>query len=101
MFISINACLILENGSYFFGSDVGKEEITTSEVCFNTAMTGYQEVLSDPYYAGQTITFGFPHIGNVEENDQDMEAKKCLLKGVILKDRIFSSFKPSKQGSFK
>lgn len=88
MFISINACLILENGSYFFGSGVGKEEITTSDVCFNTAMTGYQEVLSDPSYAGQIITFGFPHIGNVEENDQDMEAKKCFLKGVILKDRI-------------
>jgi carbamoylphosphate synthase small subunit len=55
--LDINACLILENGSYFFGVGIGKHGITTGELCFNTAMTGYQEVLSDPSYAGQIDNF--------------------------------------------
>lgn len=88
MLIDISACLVLENGAYFFGVGIGKKGITTGELCFNTAMTGYQEVLSDPSYAGQIITFAFPHIGNAGVNDQDMEAKNCFLKGVVLKDHI-------------
>jgi len=88
MLIDINACLILENGSHFFGSGIGMPGITTGELCFNTAMTGYQEVLTDPSYVGQIIAFSFPHIGNVGVNDEDMESKSCFLKGVILKDSI-------------
>ena len=88
MLLEINACLILENGSYFFGVGVGKEGITTGELCFNTAMTDYQEVLSDPSYAGQIITFAFAHIGNVGVNDENMESSRCFLKGIILKDSI-------------
>lgn len=88
MHIDINSFLIFENGSYFFGAGVGKKGITTGEICFNTAMSGYQEVLSDPSYAGQIITFTFPHIGNVGVNNQDMESKKCFLKGIILREPI-------------
>lgn len=88
MLIDTNACLILENGSYFFGSGIGKKGTTTGEICFNTAMTGYQEVLSDPSYAGQIIVFAFPHIGNVGVNDEDMESRNCFLKGIVLKDFI-------------
>jgi carbamoyl-phosphate synthase small subunit len=96
--IDINACLILENGAYFFGVGIGKHGITTGEICFNTAMTGYQEVLSDPSYAGQIITFAFPHIGNVGVNDQDMESKQCFLKGVVLKDLISAPSNHRSQG---
>jgi carbamoyl-phosphate synthase small subunit len=88
MLINLNACLILENGSYFLGVGIGKPGITTGEICFNTAITGYQEVLSDPSYAGQIITFAFPHIGNVGVNDDDMESRQCFVKGIILKDTI-------------
>ncbi len=98
MLVDINSCLILENGSYFFGVGIGKPGITTGEICFNTAMTGYQEVLSDPSYAGQLITFAFPHIGNVGVNDQDMESKSCFLKGIIIKDFISAPSNHRSQG---
>lgn len=88
MFLELNSCLILENGSTYFGVGIGKPGITTGEICFNTAMTGYQEVISDPSYAGQIITFAFPHIGNVGVNDDDMESMNSFLSGIILKDCI-------------
>ena len=88
MDICFNACLLLEDGSRFFGLGIGKLGTATGEICFNTAMTGYQEVLTDPSYAGQIITFAFPHIGNVGVNTQDMESTKPHLKGLILKDNI-------------
>ncbi len=62
--------------------------ITTGEICFNTAMTGYQEVLTDPSYAGQIITFTFPHIGNVGTNDEDIEAFLPHARGLILREDI-------------
>lgn len=82
-----NACLLLADGTQFFGFGIGKEGITTGEVCFNTAMTGYQEILTDPSYAGQIITFTFPHIGNVGCNAEDFEAKKPYCHGLILRER--------------
>ena len=98
MLININACIILENGFHFLGVGIGKQGITTGEICFNTAMTGYQEVLSDPSYGGQIIIFSFPHIGNVGVNDQDMESKKCFLKGIVLKDPVTTPSNHRSQG---
>ena len=66
--------LVLENGSVFKGFGFGFEGITTGEVCFNTSITGYQEIITDPSYAGQIINFTFPHIGNVGTNIEDNES---------------------------
>jgi len=67
------AVLILADGTRLEGHGIGAEGHSAGEVCFNTAMTGYQEVLTDPSYAGQIITFTFPHIGNIGANDEDQE----------------------------
>ena len=67
------AVLVLASGEAFEGFGVGAEDEAVGEVCFNTAMTGYQEILTDPSYAGQIVTFTFPHIGNVGANDEDVE----------------------------
>ena len=67
------ALLILANGAVIEGFGVGAAGSAVGEVCFNTAMTGYQEILTDPSYAGQIITFTFPHIGIVGANDEDIE----------------------------
>jgi carbamoyl-phosphate synthase small subunit len=66
-----DAVLVLEDGTVFRGKGLGAFGETLGEVCFNTAMTGYQEILTDPSYAGQIITFTFPHIGNVGTNEED------------------------------
>ena len=66
--------LVLADGTVIEGKGAGAAGIAVGEVCFNTAMTGYQEILTDPSYAGQIITFTFPHIGNVGTNGEDMEA---------------------------
>ena len=68
--------LVLENGSSFQGYGFGFEGVATGEVCFNTSITGYQEIITDPSYAGQIINFTFPHIGNVGTNKDDNESKK-------------------------
>src|SRR5690348_84730 len=81
------ACLLLADGTVFFGESIGAGAITAGELCFNTAMTGYQEILTDPSYAGQIITFTFPHIGNVGCNDEDIEAEKPRCAGLILRER--------------
>jgi carbamoyl-phosphate synthase small subunit len=67
------AVLVLADGTVIEGQGLGATGIATGEVCFNTAMTGYQEILTDPSYAGQIITFTFPHIGNVGANEEDVE----------------------------
>lgn len=66
--------LVLADGSVFYGRGTGAQGMTTAELCFNTAMTGHQEMLADPSYAGQVICFTFPHIGNVGANEEDEEA---------------------------
>src|SRR6476661_810912 len=68
------ALLVLADGTVIEGQGAGAAGIAAGEVCFNTAMTGYQEILTDPSYAGQIITFTFPHIGNVGTNDEDLES---------------------------
>ena len=72
-------------------------EIATGEVCFNTSLTGYQEIISDPSYAGQIINFTFPHIGNVGTNKEDHESDKIWTRGVIFNSEITS---PSNYRSF-
>ena len=81
-----NACLLLADGKMFFGTIIGKSGSTTGEICFNTSITGYQEILTDPSYAGQIITFTTPHIGNVGCNDEDFEAVKPYCAGLIIRE---------------
>ena len=69
-----NAALVLADGSVFWGHGLGAAGRKVGELCFNTSMTGYQEIMTDPSYAGQIITFTFPHIGNVGANPEDNEA---------------------------
>ncbi|MFA9473789.1 MAG: glutamine-hydrolyzing carbamoyl-phosphate synthase small subunit [Filomicrobium sp.] len=77
------ARLVLSDGTVIAGQGLGAEGSAVGEVCFNTAMTGYQEILTDPSYAGQIITFTFPHIGNVGVNDEDIESSNlAALSGV-------------------
>ena len=83
-----NAALMLADGTVFFGYGIGEAGTTSGEICFNTAMTGYQEILTDPSYAGQIITFTFPHIGNVGTNDEDIESLSPAACGLILREAI-------------
>lgn len=85
---SKNAALIFPDGSCFYGYGIGKKSITKGEICFNTAITGYQEILTDPSYSGQIINFTFPHIGNVGTNDSDIEAKSPRACGLIIREPI-------------
>ena len=86
--IDSNAILILQNGKFFKGHGLGYEGTATGEVCFNTSITGYQEIISDPSYAEQIINFTFPHIGNVGTNMEDHESDKIWTKGVIINTEI-------------
>lgn len=79
------ACLMLADGRHFWGQGIGASGTAVGEVCFNTSMTGYQEILTDPSYAGQIITFTFPHIGNVGTNPEDIETKTPAARGLILR----------------
>mgnify|MGYP001170302265 FL=1 len=79
------ACLVLSDGTIFYGKGFGKVGVCTAELCFNTAMTGYQEIITDPSYAGQLITFTFPHIGNTGINIEDDEALEPFAEGIIVK----------------
>lgn len=83
-----NAAIVLQSGEVFWGFGAGALGVAVGEVCFNTSLTGYQETLSDPSYAGQIITFTFPHIGNVGTNDQDIETDKPSVRGCILRADI-------------
>jgi carbamoyl-phosphate synthase small subunit len=82
------AALVLADGSVFWGSGVGAAGMAVGEVCFNTSMTGYQEIMTDPSYAGQIITFTFPHIGNVGANPEDIEAMTPAARGLVLRADI-------------
>ena len=90
--------LVLENKKIFKGIGIGYQGTATGEVCFNTSLTGYQEIISDPSYAGQIINFTFPHIGNVGTNKEDHESDKIWTKGVILNTEITN---PSNYRSLK
>jgi len=82
--------LVLEDKTIFKGVGIGYQGTATGEVCFNTSLTGYQEIISDPSYAGQIINFTFPHIGNVGTNKEDLESDKVWTKGVIFNSEITS-----------
>ena len=82
--------LVLEDKTIFKGVGIGYQGVATGEVCFNTSLTGYQEIISDPSYAGQIINFTFPHIGNVGTNKEDLESDKVWTKGVIFNSEITS-----------
>jgi carbamoyl-phosphate synthase small subunit len=85
------AVLVLADGAVFWGRGFGAHSATPApvgEVCFNTGMTGYQETLTDPSYAGQIITFTFPHIGNVGTNGEDIEASSIAARGLVVKQDV-------------
>ena len=85
----MTARLVLADGSVIAGVGLGATGTAVGEVCFNTAITGYQEILTDPSYAGQIIVFTFPHIGNVGTNDEDIEtsnlASRSGVRGAVLR----------------
>jgi carbamoyl-phosphate synthase small subunit len=80
------AILVLQDGSIFRGSSIGAEGASTGEVVFNTAMTGYQEILTDPSYMEQIVTLTYPHIGNTGVNKEDEESSSVYCKGLVIRD---------------
>ena len=93
-----SAILVLDNKTILKGIGLGYQGEATGEVCFNTSLTGYQEIISDPSYAGQIINFTFPHIGNVGTNNEDIESDKIWTRGVIFNSEITN---PSNYRSLK
>lgn len=93
--MNTEALLVLEDGSQFRGLSIGAEGIAVGEVVFNTAMTGYQEILTDPSYTRQLVTLTYPHIGNVGVNAEDAESNALCASGLIIRDlpRRFSNFR--------
>lgn len=91
--------LVLADGTVIWGKGFGGAGVAVGEVCFNTAMTGYQEVMTDPSYAGQIVTFTFPHIGNVGANPEDIESKVEGAVGCVVREEItpHSSFRAREQ----
>jgi carbamoyl-phosphate synthase small subunit len=79
------ACLVLADGTVFYGRGFGATGIRVAELCFNTAMTGYQEIMTDPSYAGQIVTFTFPHIGNTGVTPEDDETADPVAEGMVVK----------------
>ncbi len=79
------ACLVLADGTVFYGQGFGATGTTVAELCFNTAMTGYQEIMTDPSYAGQVVTFTFPHIGNTGVTQEDDETSDPVAAGIVVK----------------
>ena len=84
--LSSKAILALEDGSVFNGTSIGADGATVGEVVFNTAMTGYQEILTDPSYARQIVTLTYPHIGNTGTNIDDEESERVWAAGLVIRD---------------
>ena len=84
-----SAALILENGKIFQGQGLGAKTANIGELCFNTSQTGYQEILTDPSYSKQIITFTFPHIGIVGVNNLDIESNKIHASGCVLNQSVY------------
>ncbi len=91
------AILVLADGSVFRGQSIGADGVTSGEVVFNTALTGYQEILTDPSYSRQIVTLTYPHIGNTGVNVEDVEAERIHAAGLVVRDlpRLHSSFRAS------
>ena len=81
----LDSVLVLEDGNFFLGRSFGAKKTSTGEICFNTSITGYQEIVTDPSYAQQIITFTFPHIGNVGTNDFDTEGEAKSIAGLVVR----------------
>ncbi|MEN9681936.1 MAG: hypothetical protein RLZZ627_1829 [Pseudomonadota bacterium] len=96
--MNTEALLVLEDGTLFRGVSIGAEGLSVGEVVFNTSISGYQEILTDPSYARQIVTLTYPHIGNVGVNDEDTESKGLFASGLIVKDVPFraSNFRAQK-----
>ena len=77
------ALVVLADGTVIEGRGAGATGVAQAEICFNTAITGYQEILTDPSYAGQIVTFTFPHIGNVGTNEEDLETLNTAAKARV------------------
>jgi carbamoyl-phosphate synthase small subunit len=92
--------LVLADGTILWGRGFGAEGAGVGEVCFNTAMTGYQEIMTDPSYAGQIITFTFPHIGNVGSNGEDVEADRARAVGCIVRESVTGPSSFRSEGRF-
>ena len=84
-----DALLLLEDGTCLYGSSAGSNGVAVGEVVFNTSMTGYQEISTDPSYHSQIITFTNPHIGNTGINDEDFESQSIHASGLIFRDREY------------
>ncbi len=82
------AAMVMADGKIFFGKAIGSHNTSIGEICFNTSLTGYQEILTDLSYAGQIVTFTFPHIGNVGVNDDDMESLEPVARGLVIRENI-------------
>jgi len=97
--LSTPAILALADGSLFYGTSIGADGETCGEVVFNTAMTGYQEILTDPSYSRQMVTLTYPHIGNTGVNDEDVESDRIQAAGLIIRDLPLVTSNWRKQGS--
>ena len=84
--MTVTAVLALEDGTIFNGQSIGAKGNTTGEVVFNTALTGYQEILSDPSYSRQIVTLTYPHIGNTGTTPEDLEAPAAYAAGLVVRD---------------
>lgn len=84
----LDAVLVLSDGDFWMGKGVGIRGETKGEICFNVSMTGHQEIMTDPSYAGQIINFTFPHIGNVGANREDLESQQIYCKGLVLREPV-------------
>ena len=95
----MKAVLALEDGLVVEGRAVGAEGEATGELVFNTSMTGYQEILTDPSYAGQIITMTYPLIGNYGVNDEDVESRQPFCRGFVMRECCFTPSNWRAQGS--
>jgi carbamoyl-phosphate synthase small subunit len=91
----VAAILALADGTVFHGTAIGARGQSVGEVVFNTSMTGYQEILTDPSYAGQIVTLTYPHVGNVGVNEEDVESRRPFAAGLVIRDlpRVVSNFR--------
>ncbi len=96
-----NAILLLEDGSTFSGHSIGSNGVSVGEVVFNTSMTGYQEIITDPSYNKQIITFTNPHIGNTGTNNDDLESRQAYASGIIIRDEEILSNNWRQTGNLK
>jgi carbamoyl-phosphate synthase small subunit len=99
-FLSVPAILVLADGSIFYGTSIGVNGSTVGEVVFNTSMTGYQEILSDPSYCRQIITLTYPNVGNTGANVEDMESSKIQASGLIIRNASMSASSWRSEQSF-